>query len=99
MPEQVYYMGTLIIIDGDETESYLFINYTKGQEKIGYAVRSDVPLIGTTCNHRAGCYSGLDCYKCDIDRLVYKEGINNVLIETIPGWNSLTVVNISHTTW
>jgi len=99
MPDNINGMSTMMIL-GSPQEYYLIFNYTSSGKSINLPVSSEVPLItGNNCAFRPGCFPSKDCFICPFDSSAYKPGIKNLLIETIPSWNSMTVVNVSYVTW
>lgn len=99
LPDNINGMSSLIIVDTDP-EYYLIINYSVSGRQVDMPISSEVPIITRSgCDFEANCYPGKDCYYCDFDPIEYAGGIRSMLIETIPGWNGMTVVNISQVEW
>jgi len=99
MPDNVRSMSTLIIIGATDMEQYLIINHSNAEVKTDILIQSEVPIVTENCNYIPGCYPTKDCYSCLFSHEAFQPGIKNYKIETLPSWNSLTVVNISLIEW
>ena len=99
MPDNVRSMSTLIVIGTTDMEYYLIINHSNAEVNTDFLIQCEVPIITGTCNYIPGCYPSKNCYSCPFSPEAFQPGIKNYKIETLPSWNSLTVVNISLVEW